>query len=356
MMMRVAMPIMTCALLLASVETASANPFKHLWIFGDSTVDTGWYRKTPYSGEHSYDVYIKHPSYDVGRPTSSPGKMSVEVLADALGVSATPQNQQGGTNYATGGARDHYPNTAASGGFPNAVPTEKQIANYLSNHTASSGALYLISSGDNDVAFLINHPNGPIKPTVYLKHAADSLAKKINALHADGAKYIIVAGLPESFGSSTKKSYRVFYNNELKNELFVLGVPYLWGDVDRVRKLIEQFANQPGPSPFAITNYAIGSTACPACAACPEPPANQNPQLTITTDWAYVCSASAGAASSPINAEHSEWADDNHWATAAQRVLGTYYYCVAQKNWTALNWPASNTNLPFDCKDFSSVL
>src|SRR6185437_16347901 len=58
-----------------------------------------------------------------------------------------------GTNYATGGARNHDPNPPGIGLFPNGVPTETQIANYKSVHHPDANSLYLISSGGNDVAF-----------------------------------------------------------------------------------------------------------------------------------------------------------------------------------------------------------
>ena len=166
------------------------RPFDRLWVFGDSTVDSGWYRKAPYSGEAKYDAYIRHPSYGVGRPTSSPGLMSVEVLGAALSLGASPQNR-GGTNYATGGARDRRANNAASGGFPNAVPTESQIDHYLAHHNPSRSALYLVSSGGNDVAFAVNN-TGSIDPDTYLRNAANSLARKLRELtgnHRRGARY-----------------------------------------------------------------------------------------------------------------------------------------------------------------------
>jgi phospholipase/lecithinase/hemolysin len=278
--------------------------------------------------------------------------MSVEVLADVLGLAAVPQNQ-GGTNYGTGGARNYYYNTTASGGFPKAVPTEMQITNYLASHTPRPTALYLISPGDNDVAYALTHTGGYVPPEVYITRQAGSLANKIKALTGSGgtgAKYIIVAGLPESFGTpAAKQQYRHLYNQTLKQKLNALGVPYLWGDVDALRNLIESFQSQ-SQSPFGITHY---TTTSPACT---KPPPNQmNPQLTIKTDWAYVCSPSMHVPSNPTDAAASEFADDNHWATGGQSVLGIYYYCLAQKSWTSLSWP-SNPNLPFDCKEFSSIL
>lgn len=335
--------------MLAISGGAAAKPFDRLWVFGDSTVDSGWYRRAPYSGEAKYDAYIRHPSYGVGRPTSSPGLMSVEVLGAALALGASPQNR-GGTNYATGGARDRRANNAASGGFPNAVPTESQIDHYLAHHNPRRSALYLVSSGGNDVAFAVNN-TGSINPDTYLRNAANSLARKLRELtgnHRRGAKYIIVAGLPQSFGPATTRQYRSLYNTTLQAKLTALGVPYVWADVDALRSLIESFQSHP-PSPFNITHYTNANPACPT------PPPNPNPQLSIVTDWAYVCSPSSHAATDPANSDASEFADDNHWATGAQGVLGSYFYCLAENAWTSLNWPASNAALPFACNKFPII-
>src|ERR1700760_1055035 len=78
---------------------ASAAPFERLWVFGDSTVDTGWYNFQP-SGESQFDRYLSSynlarprnipPTYGMGKPTSSPGPVSVEVLAALIGTEALP--------------------------------------------------------------------------------------------------------------------------------------------------------------------------------------------------------------------------------------------------------------------------
>ena len=65
-----------------------------------------------------------------GKPTSSPGLMSSEALAAQFGLSAAPSNQ-GGSNFATSGAKNVDVNTAINGGFQQAIPTVTQINNYL---------------------------------------------------------------------------------------------------------------------------------------------------------------------------------------------------------------------------------
>jgi outer membrane lipase/esterase len=352
-MMRVIKILFIPIAVLFAACPAAAQPFTALWIFGDSTVDTGWYR-TASSGEANYNYYMHNPALGVGKPTSGPGQVSVEVLATALGLTALPANQTNGTNYATGGARNVRQNTMPGDGFPGAVPTVKQIKNYLAANQshASSTAFYVISSGDNDVAFALKHPGNKL----YLQKAAYSLANEINALRQDGAKYILVVGLPQSFGStSQKKTFRRIYNLKLRQKLNALGVPYLWGSMNRARKLMENYKSNP-PGPFGITNYNLGSAACGTCSACPPPPnPDPNGQTAITTDWAYVCSTSVGAPSIPVNAATSEWADDNHYATGGQNVFGTYFYCAAQHKWPTLAWSSTPT-LPFQCKRFSSII
>jgi outer membrane lipase/esterase len=340
------------AVFCAMAGSAVARPFNQLWVFGDSTVDSGWYREKPYSGEANYDFYIKQSAAAVGRPTSSPGPMSVEVLGAALGVTARPENQDG-TNYGTGGARDFLPNTVTSGGFPNAVPTQAQLIKYMYVHERFIGQkiraarnLYVISSGGNDVAFAIKNISSTNDATNYVTHAADTLAATIRQLSGYrfgfNRVHIVVIGLPESFGTAEQQQFRHLHNVTLQQRLDALHVSYAWADLDGVRKLIESFEHT--QSPFNITH---STTADPAC---PKPVPNSNP--TVTTDWAYVCSPSNLAATQPANAEASEFADDAHWATGAQAVLGSYLYCLAKKKWPAQNWPTNNANLPFACNNF----
>lgn len=216
-------------------------PITKLWVFGGSTVDTGWFHIAPYSGEMKFDNYISNPSLGVGRPVSSPGLMSVEVLANALGASTptAPQNQSG-TNYATGGARDAQTNTTETGGFPNAVPTITQIQNYLSAHQPGAQDLFLISSGDNDVAYALN--NAGFNQTAYVQQQAQSLAGAIQSLQQRGAQFIMVVGLPESFGSPQEKQIlRAAHGVALQAALTQLNVSYVWANLNGLRKSAEQY-------------------------------------------------------------------------------------------------------------------
>jgi phospholipase/lecithinase/hemolysin len=77
--------VTTFALALVT-EKASAGPFTRLWVFGDSNVDTGWYKIAPWSGSNTFDIYLQQSStYGIGKPTTNPGPISVQVLARILG-------------------------------------------------------------------------------------------------------------------------------------------------------------------------------------------------------------------------------------------------------------------------------
>ncbi len=192
---------------------AIAKPFTDLWVFGDSSVDSGSFRVAPYSGDSYVDFYLApterrgrtgFEKWGIGKPTSSPGPMNSEELATLLGIAASPQNQ-GGTNYAFSGARNAIPNTpclVSNCGFPNAIPTTQQIVNFLKRHKPNKTELFYVSSGGNDVTYAVNEiiesptppPNtcGPNAQT-YLTTAAQALADAINSLQQHGAKYIMVA-------------------------------------------------------------------------------------------------------------------------------------------------------------------
>jgi len=347
----VSIAMIAAATLLGPAGSANAAGPDRLWVFGDSTVDTGWYNFLP-SGQSQFDQYLssynlarpRHfpPTYEMGKPTSSPGPVSVEVLASLIGSELRPADSPPvlqsfpvlelilgfprplltGTNYATGGARNHDVNTPNSGFFPNAVPTETQIANYLSQHTPDRQSLYLISSGGNDVAFALSFSSNIAADVT---SAADSLAATIKTLQQRGAQYIIVTNLPESFGTADQQTYRHLYNTELQSQLTALGVSFAWGDMNSLR---QQIVANPGAFGIAHTTNTLADRAC----------TTPDPATGITSSWAYVCSP-ISPVSKPISetfAEQALFSDNEHWATGGHRILGTYYFCLAERTWPAL--------------------
>jgi outer membrane lipase/esterase len=357
-----AIRIILAAAFFLLAETASAGPFSRLWVFGDSNVDTGWYKVSPWSGSNSFDIYFQQSStYGFGKPTTSPGPVSVQVLARILGLHARPANQ-GGTNYATGGARNHDSNFSGSGLFPNAVPTETQIDNYVSSHSPSGNALYVIASGDNDVNFAVANPSFyfgdpaiigaaavEANQQAYVVGAANTLASKIALVQANNnIKYVVVTKLSESFGTpALKQQLRADYNAALKGQLDSLSVQYAWADLNSVRQQVNA-----SPSTFGIDSAHLGNAAGER--ACTDPVTGPDPNLAIDSGWAFLCSPTSPV-STPISsavAQQSMFADDGHFATGGQRIIGSYYFCLARKTWPQLFTTSPAQPPPIGCKKF----
>jgi outer membrane lipase/esterase len=144
-------------LLAGSAASAAAQNFNQAIVFGDSNVDSGFYKALPDpgGGTNFNNAWAAAVAAGAGKPTSSPGLVNSEALAAFFGLTALPANQPGGTNYATSGAKNVLQNDAQTGGFQEAIPTAQQIANYLAGNggVANPNAIYLINSGANDIAY-----------------------------------------------------------------------------------------------------------------------------------------------------------------------------------------------------------
>jgi len=249
--------------------------------------------------------------------------MSSEALAGAFGLSGAPANQ-GGSNYATSGAKNVTVNNAMTGGFQAAVPTVTQINNYLASNggRANSNALYLISSGGNDVSFATGNSGAgpfPANPQAYIVSAADSLASAITGLQAAGARYIVVPNLPYSFpmgggaGNAEQRADRLLYSQTLWSGLAASGVNFVPADYNAMRLAI---ASNP-----AMFGFQFIDTNHPACTQ----PAG------VTTAWALLCSSNPAAPSTFVSPDADRtrlFADDQHLTTAGQKILADYEYSL----------------------------
>ena len=149
--------VLVIGVALVFAQRAVAQPFSQVIVFGDSNVDSGYYKALSNPGGSSTynSLWASAVAHGAGAPTTNPGLMSSQFLAAFFNLTANPANTTGGTNYATSGAKNETSNSAANGGFTAAIPTGTQIRNYVSAHggVADSQALYLIWSGDNDVSY-----------------------------------------------------------------------------------------------------------------------------------------------------------------------------------------------------------
>ena len=310
-------------LVLASGPAASQT-FNQFVGFGDSTIDSGYYRVLPNpGGGATYNaLWPAAVAAGAGKPTNSPGLMSSEALAALFGLSALPSNQ-GGSNYATSGAKDVTVNTTQTGDFKAAIPTVTQISNYLAANggRANPNGLYLISSGGNDVAYATGNTGTPPFPAAqpYLISAANSLASSVASLQAAGARFIVVPDLPFSFpggaGNADVRADRFLYSQTLWNSLAANGVNFVPADYNAMRLAI---ASNPALFGFQFIGNGAGQTAC-------SQPAG------VTSAWALLCSSNPGAPSQLVspNADQTHlFADDQHLSSAGQKILADYEYSL----------------------------
>ena len=315
---------------LAMMSQASAQSFNQALVFGDSTVDSGFYKAlgSP-GGGNKFNIAFTNAiaAGGTGAPTNTPGLMNSQVLAGYFGLTADPANQPGGTNFATSGAKGVLVNDATNGGFLAAIPTTQQIDNYLASvgGHANSRGLYLISSGGNDISFALSSP-GPGNSALYLQGAADGLTNAIAKLQAAGARTIIVPGLNYSFpiGNPAQQAAELAYTKALWSGLAAQGVNFIPGDFNAVRVAI-------AANPSAFGFQFVGSS--PAQAACTLPTLGG---VTITTAYALLCSSNPNP-TDPVGQSHLKtadaaqthlFADDQHLTTSGQKIQADYFYSL----------------------------
>ena len=210
---------------------------------------------------------------------TSPGPDSAtpNILLVSSVLRANPANTPSGTNYSIGGA------FVSSGppGFtawtniisldfslaPNpADPTTTgQISNYLTSvhGQANPNALYLISTGGNDIFVAPNLGLSMSAADRYFFGEAQALTTSVAGLQAAGARYIIVPDgyIPVSeAGNTTFLNYGTTLRTAVWGDLAASGVHYVLADTASVISAVEQ-----NPLAFGITNpvtsYACLSTA-----------------------------------------------------------------------------------------------
>ncbi len=295
--------------------------------FGDSSIDSGSYRSlaSPGGGAPFNALWAAAVAAGAGAPTTSPGAVNSQALAALFGLTAVPADQ-GGSNYATSGAKNVTVNNGQTGGFQAAIPTVTQISNYLAANggSANPNGLYVISSGSNDVSFA-THGSGsgpfPSNPQAYLISAANSLASSVAGLQAAGARTIVVPDLPYSFptgnsaGDVTQHTDRLLYSQTLWNSLAANGVNFIPADQNAMRLAI---ASNPALFGFQFIGTGPGQSACTQPAG-------------VATAWALLCSNNPAAPSHLVtpNADQTRlFADDQHYTTAGQKILADYEYSL----------------------------
>jgi outer membrane lipase/esterase len=190
---RVGALLLAAAALPFAGTVAAAQAFNQFIAFGDSTLDSGWYYTHTHDSNPTLQaLYQASQAAGGGIPTTVGGLMNAQVLASLFGLTAIPVGEPGGTNFAAGGAAN-----TTYGNYSTPAPTTvSQVQSYLTSAggVASPNALYLISSGGNDINQGIC-PNGVCVAgaTQLAQTSAADLAGAIAQVHAAGARYFVVA-------------------------------------------------------------------------------------------------------------------------------------------------------------------
>jgi outer membrane lipase/esterase len=326
--------IVGAAVVSLAASQAAASTYDAFFAFGDSTVDSGWWSGalngqcgavTPPCATGSTNKNNLIASAIANGGTGAPvgvGLMNTQILASYFGLTANPANQPGGTNYAISGAKD-----AVSGGLgnlnpnPNLPSTIGEIADYLTQHgnIADPKALYVISSGGNDVTYATDNLTTLAAREAYLANQAAALVSEISTLQTDGAKSIIVYGLA---GSGTLAT---FYTSTLWSDLNGAGVKFTPIDIAAMVAEVEADPTAYGFTAATVLPGIVGSGTGSACVT-------ETGASSTSSGWGQWCADTTTPSSShsylrSANAEETSfYSDDEHFSAAGQLIEANYVF------------------------------
>ncbi|MCE5333739.1 MAG: autotransporter domain-containing protein [Desulfobacteraceae bacterium] len=299
--------VLTVALLaftcLSAPGESCAAGFKQFVGFGDSTLDSGYFRYHTLGNSLEDQVLAALIAQGATGAFVANGVMNSTILASKFGLSAAPIGG-GGTNYAVGGSL-----TAAD--KPPTVSVVQQIQNYLAsvNGAANPHALYIVKSGDNDLNFVPNPPN----PN-FLSQQASALATSVAALQSAGARLIMVpnsynsavyAGLGGDIapGQADKYAASVSYMSARWSALTTAGVHFIPADIDSLFRYVVH-----NPTNFGFTASSVLASSAPLY---PNPP--HSALFAILT---------------PTQQREFLFIDGLHLTTAGQTIEADYEYSL----------------------------
>jgi len=255
-------PLALLALLLAcftlaapgSAQAARLNQYVG---FGDSTLDSGYFRYNT-TGLPAFDKIVADA---VSRGASGafvgPGVINTDILAGKFGLSGGPIGG-GGFNYANGGAfsaplRPSPSDPYLSGvSAPTNVSTNQQIQNYLlsTGGAANPNAFYMIKTSDNDLQFVrAMTPAWAAANPNFLSNLAAGEAVSAAALQAAGARtlmipnsynYAVYAGLGGTLAPENAGLYAtsLSYGQTRWADLAAAGVRFIPADIDSLMRFV----------------------------------------------------------------------------------------------------------------------
>ncbi len=302
--------------LVAPRPADAAGAFNQFVGLGDSTLDSGYFRYTS-TGIASIDSQLASAiANGASGGFSGPGVMTTTMLAGRFGLSAETVSA-GGTNFANGSAYTSLLSASAGGAgaagqLPGNVSTTQQIANYLlsAGGTANPHALYVVSSGNNDISFVQNQGAAWIAANpAYLNGVAAEFTASVASLQAAGARTVIVPNsfyttvLTGSGGVIPASNIDVYarttaYGATKWSYLTAAGVRYIPADLDSLFR-------------FAATNPMLFGFTPSSVLAANAP----SPVSALVTSWSDI---------TPVQLQTYLFIDGKHLTTAGQQIEADY--------------------------------
>ena len=327
-----------------SVQSAGAQQFNQAIVFGDSTVDSGWWRGafqgscdgapapcTPALNNTQKNQLIANAiaAGHSGAPVGSSAPMNSQLLAGYFGLPADPANQPGGSNYAIAGAVDSVANGLGNlNTNPNLPSTVTQISDYLAAHggSANGTGLFLISSGGNDISYAQDTFSTGAARRAFVTAEANTLVQAIMRLSAAGARYIVVdsnhgAGGPGTLGE--------LHTGTVWRGLAAAGVNFVPADISAVVRTVQSNPTQFGFTaatvlPGVVAGGTSTGSACVIQAGAAGPTTGWGQwcvnTTTATSQYSYLASANAQ--------QLYFYADDQHFSAAGQKIEADYVYSL----------------------------
>ena len=309
------------------------NSFNDFFGFGDSTIDSGFFKTaladnltSDETGNAQKNQLIENAVAAGGSGTPVGfGLMNSQILANDLGLAALPvDTPTGGTNYAIAGAvNDANADNGDIGNLNNnsTLPsTDQQIQAYLSANGghADADALFLISSGGNDITYAKDNITGLGAQEAYLQNQIDDLASNLKTLQTDGAQHMLVL---DNYGSGTLNDY---YSTNLYSQLNTDGVNYIAGDIQSLVNYIKANPTDFGFTAATVLGGTVGSgntnsafdTQTGAGSTTSGWGQWAAPSTTPTANFAYLRAP---------NAEFTSlYSDNEHLSTIGQQIEASY--------------------------------
>lgn len=298
--------LLAAALALAAAPVC-AQTFSQTVFIGDSLTDSGAFRPAL--------IQVLGPNgAAIGRFTTNPGLVWSEHVADYYGTGASPANQ-GGTNYAVGGARVGVNGASPFGPIPS---LQAQVTAYLQANggRADPNALFTVWGGAND---LFAASADPANAQAIVGGAVVAQIGVVGALTNAGAQYILVPTIPDigltpdardggpaAMAGGTQLA--TLYNTNLFNGLAAQGLRVI--PVDTFHFLQEVVAN---PGLYGFTN--VTDRACNTQPA----PAGASSLFCNPASWA-----------TPNAPDTYLFADGVHPSTAAHKIIGQLVVSVIE--------------------------